>query len=94
MWILAPLRAANKDGSAGDTAGAEAQNSAWFLTSGRCTLGRPSQKGGTTGKADIIILGDSSVSSLHASLDITPASNPNEQPSITITGDSMPPADV
>lgn len=94
MWILAPLRAANKDGSAGDAPGAEAQNSAWFLTSGCCTLGRPSQKGGTTGKADIIILGDSSVSSLHASLDITPASNPNEQPSITITGDSMPPADV
>jgi hypothetical protein len=94
MWILAPLLPAKKDSGIGDAAVPENTNTAWFLTSGRCSLGRPSQKGGTTGKADIIILGDSSVSSLHAFLDITPGSTPDEQPSVTITGDGMLQADL
>jgi hypothetical protein len=84
MWVLAPspVTSKAKDASYGAQ---QPINSPWILTGrGQVTIGRPTQKGGSEGKADIIAKGDSSVSSIHATFEITPAAG--SRPVITLTG--------
>lgn len=61
-------------------------NPVQFLVAGSITIGRPAKKGGTTGKADLLIFGESSVSSLHAVLIVQPACN-EAHGAVTITGE-------
>lgn len=69
MWVLSPMI-----GTASQHAAEEGslQNPAQFLVSGVISIGRPAKKGGTTGKADLLIFGESSISTLHAVLTVAP----------------------
>lgn len=45
----------------------------WLLTASNGTsIGRPAKKGGTTGKADVLIYGEGSISIVHASIRVAP----------------------
>ncbi|KAF6251112.1 hypothetical protein COO60DRAFT_672550 [Scenedesmus sp. NREL 46B-D3] len=70
MWVLSPLLPSASQRAADEAA---LPNSVQFLTSGKITVGRPAKKGGTTGKADVLIFNESSVSNLHAVLEVQPA---------------------
>jgi hypothetical protein len=68
--------------SASQLAAEDVPNPLYFLTSGKITIGRPAKKGGTTGKADILIFGEGSVSSVHCTLEV----QPGQHGVVTITG--------
>ena len=85
MWVLAPSQVLSKSKD-GSNQAQEPLNSPWVLTGcGNVTIGRPNQKGGTEGKADIIAKGDSSVSSIHATFKIS--GKTGARPVITLTGE-------
>ncbi|KAF8064511.1 mnmG [Scenedesmus sp. PABB004] len=69
-----------KEGGGG---GGGLANPPLFLTAS-VTIGRPAKKGGTTGKADVLIHNESSVSSLHASLAVG-AAHGGEPGAVAIT---------
>lgn len=82
MWVLSPLIPASSQRAAEE---GSLPNHLQFLTSGVITIGRPAKKGGTTGKADILVFGESSVSNVHAALKVQPASAGGHG-AVTITG--------
>jgi hypothetical protein len=83
MWVLSPLLPSASQKAADEGA---LPNPVQFLTSGKITVGRPAKKGGTTGKADILIFNESSVSNLHAVLEVQPALD-GTHGAVTITGE-------
>lgn len=78
MWVLAPFLpvAASQQPAAGQQ---QQQNTLQFLTSsGDISIGRPLKKGGTVGKADILVFNEQSVSTIHAHLQAEPADSRND----------------
>lgn len=85
MWVLSPLLPSASQKAAEEGA---LPNPVQFLTSGKITIGRPAKKGGTTGKADILIFNESSVSNLHAVLEVQPATDDGTHGEITLAGEA------
>jgi hypothetical protein len=83
MWVLSPLLPSASQKAVDEGA---LPNPVQFLTSGKITIGRPAKKGGTTGKADILIFNESSVSTLHAAMEVQPAADDGTHGTVTLTG--------
>jgi hypothetical protein len=72
MWVLEPFQRPLRDVAPGERAAAtQPANARWLLTASNGTsIGRPAKMGGTTGKADVLIFGEGSISIEHARIRI------------------------
>eukprot|EP00879_Flechtneria_rotunda_P021971 GHRR01023171.1.p1 GENE.GHRR01023171.1~~GHRR01023171.1.p1 ORF type:complete len:319 (+),score=74.92 GHRR01023171.1:695-1651(+) len=87
MWVLSPMLPTGSQRASDD--GAALDNPVHFLSgSGAITIGRPAKKGGTTGKADILIFGEQSVSTVHATITVHNSSAPGIHGGVTIQDSS------
>lgn len=72
MWVLEPIAVAPA------TQQPQQPPAPLLLVGSEVSVGRPLKKGSTVGKANVLIFNEQSVSSIHAKLQIQPASSSNE----------------
>jgi hypothetical protein len=87
MWILAPKPVPPQQLKG--KADSDSSQQPVLLTSGDVSIGRPLKKGSTVGKADVLIVNQQSVSTIHAKLHVEAAVqdvDDFQHGSLTITG--------